>query len=258
MKRSFYQLVGAAVLCSILLYSCEKEKKDTAPQLPPVAAFVINTDEFITTKSTGTYNNFGAAALSVGYWNSVIYSSLVVPVASYVEAFKHHAERVDNTTWKWAYSVDGLDTTYTAELFAEVISDSIYLEMHISKAGGFQDFVWFTGKCDVVRSTGEWTVNTNPITNTPWVHIVWNYDWEAKTFDVRYTDVLVGHEYLDSYIEYGITEDPVFDAYYVIYDSKNDADYEINLNTANHNGRVFYDGIWHCWDTDYTDIVCPE
>lgn len=258
MERRIFQLIGAVMLGSVMLVSCEKDKKDAAPQLPPVSAFVINTEEFQTSKSTGTYNNFGAAALAVGYWNSQLYANLAIPVAAYVEAFDHEAERVNNTTWKWAYEVAGPEATYSAELLAEVINDSIYLEMHISESGGFQDFVWFTGKCDIVRSTGEWTVYDNPQSKLPWIFIEWNQDWEAQTFDVRYTNIYEGNEYLDSYIEYGITEDPVFNAYYILYDSKNDKDYEIDLNTANHNGRVYYDGLWHCWDTSYLDVVCEE
>ena len=246
------------MLGCVIFLSCDKDKKDAAPQLPPVTAFVINTDEFNVTKSTDSYENFGAAVLAVGYWNSVLYQNLAVPVAAYVEAFDHEAERLNNTTWKWAYNVQVQDAAYSAELLAEVIRDSIYLEMHVSMSGGFQDFTWFTGKCDIIRSTGEWTVYDDPESNMPWVQIEWNHNWEAETFDVRYTNVYEGNEYIDSYIEYGINEDPVYNAYYIIYDSKNDKDYEIYLNTASHNGRIYYDALWHCWDTDYKDIVCTE
>ena len=246
------------MLGCVIFLSCDKDNKDAAPQLPPVTAFVINTDEFNVTKSTDSYENFGAAVLAVGYWNSVLYQNLAVPVAAYVEAFDHEAERLNNTTWKWAYNVQVQDAAYSAELLAEVIRDSIYLEMHVSMSGGFQDFIWFTGKCDIIRSTGEWTVYDDPESNMPWVQIEWNHNWEAETFDVRYTNVYEGNEYIDSYIEYGINEDPVYNAYYIIYDSKNDKDYEINLNTASHNGQIYYDALWHCWDTDYKDIVCME
>jgi hypothetical protein len=188
----------------------------------------------------------------------VLYENLAIPVAAYIEAFDHEVSRVDNTTWKWAYDVEGPDAMYSVELIAEVIKDSIYLEMHVSKSGGFQDFVWFTGKCDFVRSSGEWMVYDNPESNLPWVFIEWNHDWEASTFDVQYTNVYEGNEYIDSYIQYGISGDPVYNAFYIIYDAKNNKDFEINLNTAAHNGRVLYNGIWHCWDMDYKDTVCPE
>lgn len=258
MKKRTYQFVAMAMLGCMVLFGCEKENKDKAPALPPMEAFVLEADAFSAAKSTDSYEHFGTAVVAVGYWNLALYTTLAIPVASYAEAFNHDAERLNNTTWKWAYTVEGPDTTYTAELFAEVISDSIYLEMHISQAGGFQDFVWYTGKCDIVRSGGEWTVYTNPETNLPWLEIDWNYDWEAQTFDVRYTNVLEGNEYADSFIEYGITEDPVYDAYYIIYDALEEVDYEINLNIAAHNGRIYYDGVWHCWDTDLKDIVCSE
>jgi len=258
MNLKIFQLAGIVMIVGVMLLSCEKEKKDAAPRLPPVSAFAIDVDEFAQAKSTNSYDNFGTAVLAVNYWNSALYATLAVPVAAYVEAFNHDAERVNNTTWKWTYDMEGPDANYTASLFAEVIRDSVYLEMHISQEGGFQDFIWYTGKCDIVRSTGEWTVFAGPENNVPWLSIDWNHDWEAETFDVRYTDIYEGNDYLDSYIEYGITEDPVYNAYYYIYDSLEEMDYQIELNTTSHNGRIYYDGLWHCWDTAYLDVDCTE
>jgi len=256
MKNKLYQLVGMIMIGSIALFSCEKEKKDSAPQLPPLTAFVIDSHEFNQAKSTKSYNNFGAAVMAIGYWNSALYSTLVVPVASYVEALNHEAERVNNTTWKWSYDVEALDASYSAELFAEVIADSVYLEMHISKESGFQDFVWYTGKFDIVRTAGEWTVYNNPESNLPWLEIEWDHNWKAETFDISYTNVLEGNDYIDSYIEWGITDDPTCNAYFEIYDSLNDKDYLIEVNTTTHNGRITYDGTPHCWDNDLQDIDC--
>lgn len=256
MKNRLYHLVCLIMIGSALFYSCEKEKKATAPNLPPASAFVLNTDEFSATKSTQMIGNFGTALIAVSYWNTVLYGALAVPVAAYIEAFNHEAVRLDNTTWKWSYEVEGIEGTYTADLIAEVVEDSVELEMHISKAGGFQDFVWFTGKCDIVRTGGYWTVYTNPESNVPWLAISWNHDWAAETFDVSYTNVLEGHDYQDSFIQYGITDDPVFNAYYEIYDSLNDRDYLIEVNTTTHSGRITYDGTPHCWDNNLQDVDC--
>ena len=258
MKRKTGQLILSSLLIAMMLLSgCEKDKKETAPQLPPVSSLSFDIDFGSGKKSTDSYNNVIAAGLAVGYWNTVLYAHLVVPVAAYAEAFNHECERVDNNTFLWSYDVEVNDTLYTAELFADVDGNMIDLEMHISKQGGFQDFTWFTGTCDVLRTSGEWTVFTYP-ENDAWVSIDWNHDWEAETFDVRYTNTLITHEYADSYIEYGITEDPTFDAYYIIYDSKEDKNFEIDLNTATHAGRIYYDAAWHCWDVDYKDIICAE
>jgi hypothetical protein len=256
MNKRFYQLVGIVLISIPVLLCCEKEKKETAPSLPPMSAFVIDAGEFAQAKSTQTINNFGIAVLAVSYWNSVLYGALAVPVAAYIEAFKHEAVRLDNTTWKWSYEVEGIDATYTAELFAEVAGDSVNLEMHVSKSDGFQDFVWFTGTCDVVRTGGYWTVYNNPESNLAWLDIDWNHDWAAQTFDVRYTNILEGNDYQGSYIEYGITDDPIFNAYYEIYNSLDDKDFLIELNTTTHSGRVTFDGIPHCWDNNLQDVEC--
>ncbi len=242
----------------VISYSCEKDK-DEAPQLPPMSSFSIDVEEFSETKkSTPTYTNFFAAALAVNYWNTVLAAYMIVPVASYAEALKHEAILVEENTWRWSYNVTVRDTIYTAELFAFVRDDSVDVEMHVSKTGGFQDFIWFDGSFDEDRTGGKWTIYNSPGSPEPWLSVLWDHDWEKETFGIKYTLVLEGHNYEGSYIEYGISEDPVYNAYYILYDAKEDKEYEINLNTETHEGRVYYNSAWHCWAADHSDVECPQ
>jgi hypothetical protein len=260
MKNKMMRLIsGTLLICTLFISGCEKDKKSSAPELPPLSTFSIDLTQFNTgTKSTATYNNAFTAALVTGYWNTVLTAYLVVPVVSYAEAFKHQARRVDNNTFEWSYDVVVNDTNYTANLFARVDGDVINLEMHISQQGGFQDFIWYDGSCNVQRTEGEWTIQDNPESNTSWVSIVWNHDYEQKTFDVKYTNIYPSSDYLDSYIQYGIRIDSAYDGYYEIYNATENKTYQIDLNTTTHEGRIFYDALWHCWDNQYMDIICPE
>jgi hypothetical protein len=97
MKRKAFQITLSALIISVMLLAgCEKDKKESAPQLPPLSSLVINTDFGAGKKSTDTYNNIVAAGLAVGYWNTVLYAYLAVPVA-HAEAFNHECERDNNT-----------------------------------------------------------------------------------------------------------------------------------------------------------------
>lgn len=259
MKNKMMQSISGTMLVCVLFFSgCEKDKKDSVPELPPLSTFSMNFDAFSVGKSTGTYNNVLTAAFVTGYWNTVLTAYLIVPVASYKEAFNHQAKRVDNNTWEWAYDVTVNDTIYSASLSAKLNGDLVSYEMRISQEGGFQDFLWYTGTCNIQRTEGQWSIRDNPESNTEWVGIVWNHDYTHKTFDVKYTNTYPAGEYTDSYIQYGIRTDSAYDAFYEIFSSAQDKTYTIDFNTATHEGRINYDSLWHCWDNQYSDTVCAE
>jgi hypothetical protein len=258
MKNYMTRYLSAILMASTLLISgCEKDKKSSAPELPPLSSFSLQVDAFTTTKSTGSYSNFLTAAFATGYWNTVLTAYLAVPVASYAEAFNHPAERVDNNIYKWSYQVIVHDTTYTANLFAHVDGDMIDMEMHISQQGGFQDFIWYTGSFNILRTEGEWNIQDNPVHDNTWINIAWHHDYAAKTFDIQYTNVYPESEYVNSSIKYGITNESAYNAFYNIYNALDDKTYDINLNTTTHEGRIYYDALWHCWDSNLLDQVCP-
>jgi hypothetical protein len=69
------------------------------------------------------------------------------------------------------------------------------------------------------------------------------------------------------YIQYGTVANTEFDRFYDIF-MKNDTNTtltnltEIEWNYADKHGHVkdpnkFGDSNWHCWDTNFTDMVCP-
>lgn len=251
-------LLSGVILFSVFMFSgCEKESKDKAPELPPLSTMEIDLGEFtLAKKASDTYFNFLTAAFAVGYWNTVLTFSLAVPVVSYAEAFNHEAVNVERNTWKWTYSVNVNDTLYTAELYATLEGAMVNLEMHISQENGFQDFIWYTGTCNNTRTEGQWTLYDNPVNNQAILAITWQRNWDAETFSTRYTITDETSEQNTSYLEYGIEEDTNFDAYYLIYDASETKSFEVNYNTESHEGRVYYDEAWHCWNSDHQDVSC--
>jgi hypothetical protein len=255
-SKMIIYVTAILVFFTVIIVACEKDKKSSAPELPPLSSFSIQIDDFASTKAAGSYTNFLTAALATGYWTSVLTTYLAVPVASYAEALQHPAQRLDNNTFEWTYTITVRDTIYTANLFAFIESDGINMEMHISKEGGFQDFVWYTGTFNLQRTEGEWTIQDNPENNTTWLSILWHHDYEAKTFDIQYKNVYPSGDFMDSFIKYGIRNESDYNAFYTIYNSPEDKSFEIKYNTTSHEGSIYYESLWHCWDVNYQDVVC--
>jgi hypothetical protein len=259
MRRRLNQLVGVAMILSMIaLFGCKKDKKESAPVLPPMSAFSIDLAAFtsdVPVKNTDSMSTYHAVVNAVGYWNVVLSLSLAIPVAAYAEALKQEAVRVDNDTWKWSYAVNDI---YSAQLVADVVSDSVYFSMYVTKAEEFDSLLWFTGKCDILMTGGEWNlfdIPANP--SVSWLKIKWNGNYETETFDIRYTNVYPGNEYENSYIEYGKTTDPDYDVYYDLYNSLSDLTYSVNYNTETEAGYLAFNGNQYCWNKNHANCVCP-
>jgi len=251
-------LILILAISGVSMLSCEKDKKD-APELPPESAFVMDFSDFQDNqKSTPTYANWTTAVVTVGVWNTILAVTLAVPVASYIEAFNHEPVRVDNNTWKWSYTVQVNAVNYTADLYADVFDADVNWEMYISQEGGFSNFLWYKGTCDILRTHGNWTLYVGPVSNNEFLEIEWTHDWETTTGDIRYTNVLASNEGIGDYIYAGITTDTPYNAFYDLYDNSKDNLVEINYNTVTREGNIYYDSLWHCWNTNLEDITCPE
>jgi len=259
MKLIIYQSLAAVLMMGTVLFTgCEKESKDAAPALPPLTSLSINTQDFAGSgqaKSTPSQSNFYVAVGAISYWNTVISTSLAIPIATYTQALKKGAVRVDNDSWKWSLTVNEL---YSAELTADVANDSVYLNMYVTKTGSYEHLLWYSGKCNILRTGGTWTIYDIPDHPlTAWLHIVWNADYETKTCDVRYTVVNPSNAYVNSYIEYGITNNTAYNAYYTLYNSTTpDYTYNIEYNTGTHEGYITNGIDFYCWDTNFNNCEC--
>ncbi len=258
------------VIAGLLSFSgCKKdEDKQVAPTLPPQAGFVMNFNDFSDSGDTlksalqpDTYSNWGYSYLNVAVWNSLLTIGLAVPVASYIEAFKHEAiYHPDLNNWTWSYNFNVGFTAYEAELTGAIVGDSTSWEMRITKAGAYSDFLWYHGMASILQTGGHWTLIESPESPNNLLRIDWN-KFADGTADIRYTNIKPLIPENGSYIYYGSVISS-FDRFYNIYQKKINNMTTIEWSSTLHNGRVkdpkkYLDNAWHCWDYSLQDVVCP-
>ncbi len=259
--------LAAVWLLVMLAVSCSKDDEDTMPDLPPVEALSMDFSDFSelpdTTdlKSTEGYWNFAYAYTSVSFWNALTVVTMAVPVASYLESLNQTPVYLGDNSWEWSYTVTVLHLEYTARLVTTRLNNEEFkVEMFISLTGVFEDFKWFEGTVRYDRTNASWTMYQGPDhSGSAWLNIEWNKDWEADTSNIRYTYVMTGDTEYGSYIEYGITDDTDYDAYYTVSGSQSTV--EIKWNRTSKAGRVkseavFGDTGWHCWDESFMNVTC--
>jgi hypothetical protein len=279
MKKISYVLV--LLLGVTLLQSCVKdpvmnEDPGVAPELPMLETFVMpfqgfdDADTSNINKSIDKARNFVThfhwfyAASNIVIWNTYLSLHMVIPVASFAEAFNHDPVYQGSGIWLWAYSVEENGETFYAELTAQFLSDKeVQWDMSISQVGGFSKVHWYTGVISVDGSKGSWTVNYLPENPTPYLRIDYQGDEATGEGSIRYTNIIPGHVDMGDYIEYREfpSSRPEHNRAYDVYRIAEDNLLEIEWNEENHNGRVknqkaFNDDNWHCWDENFVDIDC--
>ncbi len=267
------KIILISLTLGIISSGCVKEQP--VPDLPPSQSFVLEIDNIWKTSPAPIENsgilsksNFVFAAATIYWWNTVLTVQMVVPFAAFVESFNH--EPIWDKTaqsWVWSYSIDIHNTTYTAELFAETVTDKVNWTMYVSKTDGYTDFLWFTGTSQTDNSSGSWTINNDPDSSNkddgsiiPFLYIQWNIN-DDGTSEITYT--IIEEESADNgnYIKYGIIDDPDLNAFYDIFRIWEDNVVSIKWNTTLHYGRIlsmlhFQDPYWHCWNESQENIAC--
>ena len=270
------------VMVLMVVASCEKTEdinSSDAVELPPMESFALDLDDFLTdpaesgksnlTAKTG--NNWIYPRVVVGFWNTALFTTLAVPVASFRSAFAHKPVAIADNIWQWTYTVDGFTGQYTARLTGELRSDQVVWEMYITRAGiaSFDEFLWFSGVSARDGSNGEWVLNQSAERPNRMLRINWEreneeianirYTWVRELNDNQETD-----RFKDSYLEYGL-QDSDYNVFYNIraFDENLEAFVDVNIewSRTEYNGRVkspsyFQDDAWHCWDTLGEDIDC--
>ena len=258
-----------------LIVSCEDDKstnpqQNEAPAIPPQSSFMINSNEFPDTSTSGglddlslTKVNWSLAAGNVSYWNSILYVTLSIPAAAFIEAFNHQPVRQDDGSWLWQYSVSYNGETYTAKLYGTSLSYGVNWKMLLSKSGSYTDIEWFTGFSNLQTTEGNWTVNKNPELVSPFLSIEWERNIQEETANIKYTIISPTVQHNGSYVFYGRTNDVSFNRFYQIFNSDNNNLTNIKWNYESKFGRIkdpvyFGDNNFHCWDERLDDTDCSN
>jgi hypothetical protein len=271
MRKSFklYSILSVLFVGLLLITSnsCKKDEKDTLPELPPVEALMMDFSFFADNAPQNksvviSYENFSYSVLNVLTWNSIAISVVALPAAAYAEAFNHEAIYLGENSWQWAYSVTVGEATFTVKLVSKRISNEEYtLKMIVSKSGqnGFENFTWFEGTVRYDGTNATWDLYESPLNTNPVINIEWSMDWEKELYTIKYTYLKTGSDLNGGYIEHGVTENTLFDAYYTI--SLPAGIISIEWNRTTKAGHVkspghFEDSEWHCWDENFLDVTC--
>ena len=270
-KNHIPRVLGILVL-SVFIYSCGNKDKGEEPIVPPIETFQMAMETDMNTSETNpdtasaptdtTYKNWFHSGINVFVWNVVIGVTMIVPVAAYAESFNHTPEWIrKEKKWLWEYDVTVANIVYTAQLYGKTDGDYYDWEMYLSKAGGFQSFLWYEGRSKIDGTSGEWTLNQTPNSPQNFLQMDWNRNSSATVADVKYTNIIPGGAENGGYIHYGKNVNTDFNRFYYIYNKGQDNLTEIEWNADAKNGQVkdpkkFGETDLHCWDKFLLDSEC--
>ena len=268
-------------LVLFLVQSCTKDplvesQNGTAPTLPPQETFLMpftgfdNADTTDLTQGGSNSRNFNThwhwfySVTNVVVWNAVLTVNMVIPVASFAEAFNHEPVLQGNGIWLWAYNYTTAGQTYLAELTGQFVSnDEVQWDMYIEQVGGFSKVHWFSGVIATDGSKGRWTLNHRPNNPSPYLAIEYSEDKNSGIGSLRYTNIDVSSSDKGDYIEYREYDGPEvqYNRAYDVYRANKDNLLEIQWNEETENGRVkdpdhFNNEDWYCWDENFIDVDC--
>ena len=262
------------VIASIgLIVSCEDETTNPlveVPTTPSLSTMLVDFGEFPDTSLVESNNfplatkmNWGWAATNVKVWNSILTLNFVIPVAAFREAFNHQPVLQSDGSWLWQYDISVEEENYTAKLYGKTVTEGVDWKMLLSKSGAYTDFEWFTGLSNLPATEGNWTLNKNPESPTPFISIEWERNPQEETANVKYTLLSNNPTEGGSYIHYGKTNEVPLNRFYQIYNAENQNLIDIMWSYESHFGRVkdsvhFKDDAWHCWDSKLDDTDCTE
>ncbi|MCX6333947.1 MAG: hypothetical protein NT092_06530 [Bacteroidia bacterium] len=276
--KKFFTLLLLTIFLASILTGCKKKHGDP-PILPPSASMAIDFSNFesgkksaagVMPKGVNDYN-WGFSALVAGYWRAITFVTLAVPVMSFEAAMDQTPAYIEDKTWQWSYTSTVFTVKYKVRLTGQIRSSDVLWKMYITRegTGGFAEFVWFEGTSDLDGKGGQWTLNHSSTYQEPVLTITWEGDGTKVTY-IKYTyvralnDSRVADPFKNSYIEYGLKTTLSYDSYYKIYyyNGSAFANMDVEWSSTNLNGRVkcnaFYsDDLWHCWNENYVDIICP-
>ncbi len=248
----------------------QSEIATVALPIPPLNTLVMDFSDFDDTgigqsptkgEQVMTSANWGYAAATVGIWNIVITVNLVIPVAAFTAAFEQVPEQQPDGSWIWSYQFMAGGQPHMAQLVGNLDGDGFHWDMYITRDTQYLEFNWFSGDCNLLLTSGSWTLNRSPNEPEPYIGIAWQRTPGTELADIRYTNIIPGSPANGGFIHHGIVEDPRYDAFYNIYGIVEDRLIEIEWSRMGNDGQVrdevhFEDPDWHCWDQLLQDIDC--
>ncbi len=270
------KLIILVMVALFAFYACNKQSTDNEetepPAVPPETTLEIDfsnfdtgspTTQLLKTTDQQTAQNWFRAATMVFFWKMMSQVTMAVPTMAFKMAVSTQPQYEDNG-WVWSHDFTAGQRSFNATLKAYKNDEQQRWdwEMYITSEGNFTDFEWFYGYSSFDGNSGGWTINKSPDEPNPLLDINWEVHSDS-TMVIRWTIVDTSSSQYGSYIEFGTMTDSNYNAYFNLYDSKEDYTVEIQWNTTTKAGRIkdevyFQDTNWHCWDENRQDVTCPQ
>jgi hypothetical protein len=258
---------------------------DVPPELPP--SFLIDFDDFTssnansseqnmqfssfttndipfsaTTAAFGDQSYWTHAVFNVGFWSVVVVMGLAIPVAAFVASFHNIPYQQDDGSWIWTYDVRAAGVKRTAELHGTYIDDGVRWEIYLTKAGEYEDFMWYYGESDRPGTEGFWVLKESAAKDHDLLRIDWHRNIADGTGYIKYTNIVPGGPENGGYIQVETTTQTPYDSFWDIYNKGQNNHTYIEWNKTTEEGRVkdqkrFGDDNWQCWEGDHRNTVCP-
>ena len=269
-SKSCKSIIFAGIMAILISgISCNKEKADDRPDLPPWESLFIDFSDFTNEPNQlkdiiTSYDNFFHAFTNVAFWNSITSVTMALPSAAYLHilAASSNPDYLGDNSWEWTKEFDYQQITYVAILTSNRLSNEEFsMEMKIAPAAlPEQAEVWFDGVIRYDHTHAEWNLYRNGLAHVKMVEVEWNKDFESGVYDMRYTFVEPGSAQNGSYIMFGVIPGADYDAYYTISLASGMINVEWDRETKA--GRIkdpdkWDDENWHCWNDLLQDIECP-
>ncbi|MEO9475310.1 MAG: hypothetical protein ABJG41_07235 [Cyclobacteriaceae bacterium] len=263
------KLIAILIIPTILIVACtdnQDPEPGTQPLLPPGSSMAPDLSAFTEDEDDGgrmaAAENWAYAAINVGVYSTILGINLVVPVTAYKAAIDQTPSfDTDAGVWVWAYSTDiPSKGSFEIKLTADVKVTGVEWTGYISKAGEFEDYVWFTGSSSLDAKSGSWTLYEGPGSSEAWLSSEWTKDDTSDTATSTFTVEKDGAA-KGSYITYAISSDTEFDRNVIISDVNAEKQIFIDWSSTNFSGRVksetyFQDSFYHCWDQTLSNTEC--
>ncbi len=265
------------ILCLLIVYiivcfnRCKKD--EVAIDLPPVASFKMNFDDFsleksITENKTKTFYN--QAVNKVNIWSNLSQNHTNIPLSAFNKAFESQSTYNDEG-WEWVYITTIGTTNYQSKLTGIIAGDSVIWKLYLSEVGNDQikNQLWLEGTSHKNKSGGWWTIynfyiDNNAIIFKPALGIQWQFksnDDLSLTYQniatKKYDDIL--KKYIDNldiggFIEFKRQVNEPFNSYFSIYSKKESPVTKISWNSVTKEGQIEKNGSIYSWDSKHYDI----
>ena len=271
--KKFFSLLILISIYAVCFVSCKKDKGDP-PLLPPYESMIIDFSNFSSQSKSamgeagikGVNNsNWEYASKVARGWETLINSSLEVPLASIKVTSAYDPGYLSEKTWQWSYSFNAAGQSYNAKLIGEIRSADILWKMYISKegSGAYTDFLWFEGTSLSDASGGEWLIKESNASPGE----IFKINWTASASEVN----TVKYEYVKSgnldgsTIRYGLTSGALnsyYEVYYYESALEKFSDVDIKWSSTTKNGSVkspdYLLGLTYCWDSNKINVSCSK